>query len=212
MDSAYICDQDPTESRRMYRKTVYRTLLYYTQATAPQQEMRIQQLWPSENRQTIWKNLCVVLIPAHQRARWYKVIHDLVRTNTRLHAIHLTATDSCRHCTHPDTLHHRRTQCGTGVLIWNWMAAKIANILRMAPRHIPKDWLLRPSCKIRPVSRKRAVLWLLAQVIIYHTDGNQASSLLEYKEHVRSQKTNLYDCHNRRKLVANYLTDVDEPP
>jgi hypothetical protein len=34
-------------------------------------------------------------IPSQVRALWYKIVHDIIPTNTRLHAFDISATDIC---------------------------------------------------------------------------------------------------------------------
>jgi len=46
---------------------------------------------------------------------WYIVIHDIVPTNERLHAIRLVESDRCRHCGRRDTLVHGLTECNEGM-------------------------------------------------------------------------------------------------
>jgi hypothetical protein len=128
IDSACIDDQTVQESRRAYRKSIYRTMLYYNQANTELEVMCIQSLWPQEDWREIWRNLHDVPVSAHHKATWYKVIHDIVRTNTRLQEICMVDTDKCRHCGNRDTLLHRFIVCGPGALICNWTATKIASI------------------------------------------------------------------------------------
>jgi len=67
------------------------------------------------------------------KSLWYTVIHELLPTNERLAAIHLTETDRCKQCGEPDTLQHRLRENGEGALIWKWTRARIAALLRMDP-------------------------------------------------------------------------------
>ena len=145
-----------------------------------------------------------------KKMTWYKVINDIVRTNVRLHSINMTPTDKCRYCDERDTLDHRISKCGAGRLMWTWTATKIATILRTNARYIPTDWTLCPTCEIWPRRRKRAVLWLLAQLVTYRQENYNATTLLDYVNYVRCWKEKLYTNPRRRSLVANYLLVVDE--
>jgi hypothetical protein len=116
--------------------------------------MRIQIHRPNTNWGIVWENLHETPIPQWQRMTWYKAIHDIVCTNERLHRIHMTPTDKCRHCGYTDTLLHRISQCGAGRMMWNWTANKIANILRKDRHDIPTAWLLSPESVIIPKRKK----------------------------------------------------------
>jgi hypothetical protein len=121
-------------------------------------------------------------------------------------------TDKCRHSGNQDTLLHRFIVCGQGALIWRWTASKIARILSTVAKNITQDWLLRPRCEIQPPTRKRAVLWILAQLVIFRLDEYHKTSLLEYINYVRQKKIALYALPKCSNLVANYLSVVEEAP
>jgi hypothetical protein len=122
LDSAYTEPQTPQESRRMYRKRVYNTMLYYTQTQAEAPDMRIRRLWPKEDWDRVWRILNEAPIAEQHTAIWYRVVYDVIRTNVRLFKIRLSSTDRCRYCGNTDTLLHRLTSCGDCVLLWNWTA------------------------------------------------------------------------------------------
>jgi hypothetical protein len=68
----------------MYKKKVYHTMLYYTQAKVDTPVMRIRRIWPTEDWGSVWGNLHEAPIPSHHKAIWYRVVHDIIRTNVRL--------------------------------------------------------------------------------------------------------------------------------
>jgi hypothetical protein len=138
------------------------------------------------------------------------MINDIVRTNVRLHSINVTPTDKCRYCDERDTLDSRISKCGAGCLMWIWTATKIATILRTNARYIPTDWTLCPTGEIWPGRRKRAVLWLLAQLVTYRQENYNATTPLDYVNYVRCCKEQLYTNPRRRSLVANYLIVIVE--
>jgi hypothetical protein len=78
-------------------------------------------------------------------------------------------------------------------------------------RYIPTVWTTLPNCDIRPYTRKRAVLWLLAQIVIFRQEECHISTLRDYITYVKRRKDELYTHPNRRTLVANYSLVVDKP-
>jgi len=76
--------------------------------------MRITKLWPQENWKVLWKNLHETAVPESSRAAWYRVIHDIIPTNDRLHRMGLALTDRCRICGKKDTFENRFIDCGEG--------------------------------------------------------------------------------------------------
>jgi hypothetical protein len=150
--------------------------------------------------------------PIHscQTAIWYKTMHGILRTNVRLHKINMSSTDKCRYCDTQDTILHRLIKCRAGQLMWTWTANKMATVLRTAARYIPPSWTIRPNCTIWPPTRRRAVLWFLAQLASFRHDRYNSTTLQEYISYVRLRKEILYNHPKRRTLVANYLIVVED--
>jgi hypothetical protein len=139
LDSAYINSQSTNESLHAYKKRIYNTILYYIQRHPDAPTKRIERLWPLNDRDTTWKNLHDTHIPSCQTAICYKTVHDILRTNVRLHKINMSSTDKCRYCDTQDTILHRLIKCGATQLMWKWTANKIATIVRTVVRYIPPE-------------------------------------------------------------------------
>ena len=75
----------------------------------------------------------------------YVATLEIIPTNERLAAIHLTTTTSCARCRATDTLLHRLIACEEGPVIWTWTKTRIPAILRIHLKHIPGGWTLRPT-------------------------------------------------------------------
>jgi hypothetical protein len=45
---------------------------------------------------------------------------------------------------------HRLTECGDGFAIWNWTRQRIAMMIRMGPKYVPKCWTLHPDFRLCP--------------------------------------------------------------
>jgi hypothetical protein len=74
---------------------------------------------------------------------------------------------------------------------------------------MPVDWIICPCYDIWPRKRKRAVLWILAQLVTFCHDNYQETTLLEYINHIRMGKEKLYQHPKRRRLVADCLMVLD---
>jgi len=93
-----------------------------------------------------------------------------------------------------------------------WTTQKLALILRTIPTRIPSDWLyVRPQCALWPPTRRRAFMWLLANVVLLRTRPNQELTLRDFIEFVQANKYKLYQTVKLRLLVANYLCVLDMP-
>jgi hypothetical protein len=186
-------------------------MLYYIQPPHTTSAMRIQTQWPLVNWDRVWSKLHEVPIPSHHTAVRYKFIHDVVRTNARLYRIRLSPTDRCGGCGAEDMLLHRFTVCGESKLLWGWTAKFIAAILDTSAFLIPQEWLLRPTCTNRHLTRKRAVLWILAQLIVYIQKCPGPTSLLEYMRQVRAARRHLQAWRPGCEEMLALLRVVERP-
>ena len=96
--------------------------------------MRAEKQCPEAEWKTIWKNLALTQTTGEDKANWYKVIHDIIPTNERLHRIRIARTDIGIECNQKDTLIHRMTECGENAANWKRIQNHIARMLRVAPK------------------------------------------------------------------------------
>jgi hypothetical protein len=167
--------------------------------------MRIEKLWPQTGWDTVWKNLWEAPVQKHVTTTWYKVIQDNVPTKGRLYKIRIASNDTCRECGRTDTLRHRLLECGQGRHQRDWTKQKMAIILRMDPRWIPDEWLVRPQYKLWPAQRRRAIGWMLATFVTCRMRKEGKSPVKEYDEFIRRSLNLLQRSKARQRLVGNYL-------
>ena len=151
-----------------------------------------------ENLHTAWASKEIA-------SMWYIVVHDRVPSNERLHVIRLVQSDRCRHCGRRDTLIHRLTECNEGTAIWLWTRERVAQMLRTDPRRIPADLCLRPHFQFWPPQRHKAILWLLAHLVMYRIQQQRHLSLLDY-DFFRRARWKSYRAAGRMQQVGNYLS------
>jgi len=192
-----------------YNRRLYNTVQYMCRAATESKEMRITSLWPQTAWPTVWKNLGETPVPGATKAAWYKVIHDILPTNERLFRIRMVPTDACRKCYRTDTFSHRLIECGEEEQIWTWTKLSLAWILRTVPERIPGDCLLRPHFTLWPSRRRRAVLWVLANLVIFRTQQQRELTLQDFINFMKQSKWNMYQSHKRKASVGNYLSVID---
>jgi len=88
---------------------------------------------------------------------------------------------------------------------------KLALILRTIPTQIPSEWLSRPQCALLPPTRRRAVMWILPDVVLFRTRPNQELTPRDVIEFMQANKYKLYQTVNGRLHVANYLCVLNKP-
>jgi hypothetical protein len=111
MDSADVSPRVPEETGKAYRRRIYTILATLLQAEPNEKGIRIEKRWPDTNWSMVWGNLWATPVPDSTKDAWYRVMHDIVATRERLHAIRLAQTELCRMCQVKDTLTHRITGC-----------------------------------------------------------------------------------------------------
>jgi hypothetical protein len=149
-----------------YKKRLYKVMTILAGMT-DKLDMRIQTRWPTHDWKTIWHNLHTSPVNDTMKGEWYKIIHDLTPTKARLHKIHLSNTDKRKVCAMTDTLIHRITESGEGDVTWEWARRKMAMIIRIDLKYIPKEWVVRPQFKLWPPQTHRAILWLVVHVVVF---------------------------------------------
>jgi hypothetical protein len=161
--------------------------------------------YPTLNWPRIWYNLRAAWLPSLIRSEWYAVINELLPTNDMLHRIALQANDQCGTCNLPDSTAYRIMECGEGRAICQWTQMRIADILRTESRHIPSEWPLHPTFGIWPPTRRRAVLWILAQFVFFRATQRARLTLLDYADFMRRARWKTYGVPQRARFIANYL-------
>ena len=207
-DSAYIPDKVAIESTRAYKCKLYTTICLLLMMETETSRLRVMRMWPNADWTTVWTNIHEAPIPETAKVTWFKVIHDIIPTRARLHTIRLSPTDKCEHCTQTDTLRHRITECGVTSLNWERTRKLIAIILRTDWRTIHADWLIRPTLKLWPPKRHRAVLWMLAMYIMYCMQRHRELLGQDYYEFLRRARWKTDKRTDRDKLVGNYLSVI----
>ena len=77
-------------------------------------------------------------------------------------------------------------------------------MLRKDWRRIPTDWYLRPHFQFCPPQRRKAILWLLAHLVMYRMQQQRQLSLLDYIEFLRRARWKSYRPSSRMQQVGNY--------
>jgi hypothetical protein len=209
-NAAYVQNQGSHESNSAYKKRIYKTLLTIDKTSRITPEMRITKIWPQVDWKHVWTNLHSTPVDDTDKIQWYRVMHDIIPTNVRLHRIRLASTEGCAAYGQRDSLEHRLIECGEATIMWNWTRSKIANIMRTSATNIPTEWLTRPHFRPWPQQRNRAVLWMLAKYVRYRLDTQRGQMLQDLMDFMRRAKWKIYKSSNRGKLVANFLTVLDE--
>jgi hypothetical protein len=209
IDMAYVTPQLPTETRKLYKRRIYDTLLQLTYNTNKTCDLRIVRKYPESDWKRIWKNLHSGGLSLSLRSTWYAAINDIVPNNDRLADIQVTATNTCSSCGQDDSIQHRITDCGEGPLQWNWTRHKLGIILRMDPKFIPKEWTTRPAFHLWPPKRQAVVIWILAHLVFYCLQTDRRLSLRDYMDFLKRSRWKISHRTGTCPYTGRYLEVLD---
>ena len=189
---AWVCGRSPAEIAgsnpphqaqkepcKSSKKRLYGVLLTMANRGNGTSELRIARKYPGIAWQRVWTNLHTTGLSDPIKSSWYAAIHEIIPTNERLAAIHLTAITSCVRCGATDTLLHRLIDCEEGPVILNWTKTRIAAIRRIHPKHIPGEWTLRPTFHHWPSQKQAAIIWIVAHLVAYRLQTQRRLSLAD---------------------------------
>jgi hypothetical protein len=137
LDMAYAVTPGPQETMQKFKNRLNGLLLTMATTGNGTTELRIARKYPGIAWQRVWTNVHTTGLSDPIKSTWYAAIHEIIPTNERLAAIHLTTTTPCVRCGATDTLLHRQIACEEGPVIWTWTKTGIAAILRIYPNHKP---------------------------------------------------------------------------
>ena len=208
IDAAYIPRQRRTESNRMYKKRIYVSLHALLIVTSNRQEMRIEKQWPHTDWKTIWKNLTITPTSVANKMNWYKVMHDIIPTNVRLHRIRISPTDNCSECNNTDTLSQTNRMWRKQNALGMDTKDHSENVANISDEYTAR-MATSPDFCLWPPQRQRSVLWLLSRDVNFTLSRRGKQDPQDLMDFLRRSQWKTQQMPGRRKLLANFLTVID---
>ena len=141
----------------------YATLLPLLLPTA---RVRVQDILPQTDWKTVWSNVQSRRLLMRARSAWFAAVHDIYKTNARLHAIGQAPDDKCVKCGRWDTILHRLTTCGNAATIWRWYKDTVRDKCEIPADTIQQDFLIRPDVTFPSKQRHNTIMWLSGHVVM----------------------------------------------
>jgi hypothetical protein len=164
--------------------------------------MIIVRKYPDTQWKRVWAKLHVAPVPMEMKDTWYRAIHDIFPTNSRLADTRIIGNDKCAACAQ-DTVIHRITTCGESPVLWN--RTKVLMGYMLIDSRIPQAWILHPDFLHWPVQKHVASLWLIASLVHYCLQNGRRLSLNDYMDFLRRTRWRLYQQARGPKVTENYL-------
>ena len=205
----YVTPKFPAETRKLFKRRIYDTLLQLTHNASKPCGLRIVRKYPDVHWKRIRTNLHSRVLFRSLQATWYAVKNDVVPTNDRLADIQLTATNMFSRCGQADSIQHIITDHGEGSLQWNWTSYKLGIIPRLEPKFIFKEWTTRPAFHLWPPKRHAAVIWILAHLVSYRLQTDRRLSLRDYMHFMKRSRWKLCHRTNTCPYTGRYLEVID---
>ena len=207
LDMPYVAPSGPQETMQKFKNRLYGLLLTMATTCNCTGELWIARKYPGMAWQRVWTNVHTIGLSDPIKSTCYAAIHEIIPTNERLVAIHLTTTTSCVRCGATDKQLHRLIACEEGPVIWTWTKTRIAAILRLYPKHIRLEWTLRPNfhhCP-PPTQKQAAILWIVAYLVAYRLQTQRHLSLTNYVEFLQRARWKEYHRTPKTPTVGRYL-------
>jgi hypothetical protein len=205
VDMAYVSPPQPMESAKIFKQRLTKALRLLDGNTIVRPTMRIVRHHPTIPWANVWKNLHTLGLADDIKSVWYAVINDIVPTHVRLAAINRMPSAACQACGEEDTLRHRLVLCNEGPVLWNWIRARMAAILRIDKVWIPDDWTFAPSYHLWPPKRNNAITWMLSHFVFFRMHMQRRQSLIDFLDFLRRARWKVYHYTRRRCDVGRYL-------
>ncbi|KAK3925227.1 Transposon TX1 uncharacterized 149 kDa protein [Frankliniella fusca] len=116
--------------------------------------------WP-----LVWGRVHSPLLPAAAKATWFRVVHDVLPTRTRLAAIKWVDSPRCLRCdgVDDDLLHHL-LGCGRERrAIWAWVSTKLSALLGL--NTVPPSIVIRPDFRATSRGHQDAAVIILGTMV-----------------------------------------------
>lgn len=98
VEAVHVPQHVSTESLGAYKTRIYNTMATVLRAGSAPTVMRVARKWPQVDRGTVWKNLRDAPVLETTRVARYRMVHDVLPANERLHSINRSPTEACKHC------------------------------------------------------------------------------------------------------------------
>jgi len=144
-------------------------------------DLRIVRKYPGIAWQRVWTNVHTTGLSDPIKSTWYAAIHEIIPTNERLAAIHLTTTTSCVRCGAAYTT--ASTNCLRGrTSDMDLDENQDSGNTTHTPKHIPEEWTLRPTFHHWPPQKQAAMIWIVAHLVAYRLQTQRRLSLADCME------------------------------
>jgi hypothetical protein len=205
IDMAYIQPSEATETTKALKTRISKVLRIMDNNKNTSPTVRIMKKNPDIPWTRVWKNIHTPGLPDIIKSVWYEAIHDIIPTHQRLATINMVPNRICAICSDNDTLAHRISKCNEGPVIWNWIKARMAAILRVHPTNIPEDWALFPTYTFWPAQKHNAITWSLAHFVYYRLQTQRRQSLKDFLDFLRRARWKVYHHPQRKCQIGRYL-------
>ena len=130
----------------------------------------------------VWKNINNNVLSSQVRSVWFKIVHDVIPTNSRLYKIKLKTEPICEQCLQEDTILHRLTKCRKVQGFWKYVRRKIAILLRTGEDNILGNIVTFPDFDIPFPNKRNALVWFIGNYcnFIINNEELQDVNLHEY--------------------------------
>lgn len=154
---------------------------------------------------TIWRNISDTAVPSSIRSALYIFVNDLTPTSYRRYQIRLEDDMRCSICGSEDTAEHRLISCSAALPIWTWITTKLCRMLGNINEHPRDKKMLYTDLNPFPSARRRAVVWLIGNYIMYMSETQGDANLTEFIDFIHRERWNVIQSESNSSKYGPYL-------
>jgi hypothetical protein len=134
---------------------------------------------PNAEWTTVWENIASTSLSDETRSTWYRVIHDLIPKQVRLHEINIH--HMYVQCNDIYTLLHRHNvHCHLRAVAMD--TSQDCCHTSTVTRYVPSQWLLLPNITFWPKTKRQTKIWLTRHYVHYVVRNGSSVTQHDYMD------------------------------
>lgn len=155
---------------------------------------KIQLKLPNNPWEIFWENLNKNYLDSNTKQALFLMFNDIVPTKEKLfkHKIRGTDNNLCNTCGLVDSVKHRIQMCKGSKIVWEWVALKIKNGLKLNIEDPEK--ILGKEINVKNLQSKTC-LWLVTNAIEYNLKHFAEGNVMKFQRFLYDKRWNLQKCY-----------------
>jgi len=155
----------------------------------------------------LWKNLYSVSMSPVVSNLWYRILHNILPTRSKLSMFQRTIDVHCPKCGGPDSVFHYLSRCNTLNPLFSYLQS-IINVLihQISEPFLFPNLLINPTYQFYHRTHNKFLSWLLSEVLDYVIQEDTSAAVVVFKMRLQHHM-DLYNYahHNIFRQFTSYI-------